>query len=274
MEIFPEFNQIQTALASAQTIYIVLPKSIGLDKVAAALSLYLSLKKTNKQVSIYCSSSMTVEYSNLVGVDKIKEKLEGKLLTISFEIEESTQKVSYNVENNKLKIFVQPKEGFPPLDYQKVKYSYTGGQVDLIFIIGVLNLDDLGEIYKENKEFFETNKKRIFNLDLFQNAASFSEIIASLLSFLRLSTDADVGGNLYKGILQATKGFSLSNVGPLTFEAAAFCLRAGAGQPKEKVDLKPMPEDVSAQKPPEPEEKEEPSPDWYSPKIYKGGQLI
>lgn len=287
MESFPEFSQIQTALTSAQLIYIVLPEKLDLDKVAAALSLYLSLKKIGKQVSIYCAKPMIVKYSNLVGVDKIKQKLEGKNLTVSFDyVADSIEKVSYNIQNNKFNLLIQPKDGFPPLPTEKVSYSYSGGQADLVFVIGASQLEDLGVLYSENQEFF--NNGKIINVDIQltnsqfgklnvvkNNLVSCSELVASLLSSLRLPVDSDMAGNLLKGIEEVTNHFS-GKVTPLSFEAAAFCLRAGASQVKSKVGLEPMSEDVSAKKPPEQpkEEGEQPAPDWMAPKIYKGGRLI
>jgi len=287
MESFPEFNQIQTALTSAQLIYIVLPEKLNLDKVAAALSLFLSLKKIGKQVTIYCVKPMIVKYSNLVGVDKIKQKLEGKNLTVSFDyVADSIEKVSYNIQNNKFNLLIQPKDGFPPLATEKVNYSYSGGQADLVLVIGASSLTDLGALYSENQDFFSNGN--IINIDIQltnsqfgkvnlvkNNLVSYSELVASLLSNLRLPVDSDMASNLLRGIEEVTNNFS-GKVTPLSFEAAAFCLRAGANKNKTKVELKPMTADISAQKSPvQPEEKEEPpSPDWMAPKIYKGGRLI
>jgi nanoRNase/pAp phosphatase (c-di-AMP/oligoRNAs hydrolase) len=287
MESFPEFNQIQTALTSAQLVYVVLPQILGLDKVASALSIYLSLKKIGKQTTVYCAKPMIVKYSNLVGVDKIKQKLEGKNLTVSFDyVADSIEKVSYNIQNNKFNLLIQPKDGFPPLATEKVNYSYSGGQADLILVIGAAGLTDLGPLYSENQEFFGSGN--IINIDIQStnsqfgkinlvksNLVSYSELATSLLAGLRLPVDSDMAGNLLKGIEEATNYFS-GKIAPLSFEAAAFCLRAGANKDKTKIELKPMTANISAQKTPLlPEEKEEPpSPDWMAPKIYKGGQLI
>lgn len=276
MENFWDFSQIQETLASAQTVFVFLPQHLNQDKVAAALALYLSLKKFGKKTAIFCPQPMTVEFSSLVGVDRIGEKLAGKILVISFDIENSTQKVSYNVENNKLKIFVQPKEDFPPLSPKKVEYSYSGGQADLAFIIGASTLKELGEIYLNNKDLFEGGKT--VNLDInpkndqfaktnlvYPEAASYSEVVTGLVAYLNLPIDADIATNLLAGIENATTVFSSAKAGAATFEAAAFCLKAGARRFQEKVRLTPMPKDVSAEKP---------APDWFEPKIYKGNTLI
>lgn len=285
-----DFTPVQGALTTAQSIFVVLPQKLNQDKVAAALSLFLSLQKAGKQVFVFCSRTMTVEYSSLVGVDRIANKIKGKNLVISFDyLEDSIEKVSYNIENNKFNLVVQPKEGFPPLSTEKVKYTYSGSQADLIFVIGASSFKDLGEIYFENKELFKEGKTVNLNIcsgniqlgkinlvDL--NAASFSEVVADLLSRLRLPVNTDIASNLLAGIETATNTFSSPRVGPKTFEAAAFCLRAGARKKQEKVQLNPMPTEISAQKSPEEaerkEEKEKPSSDWLEPKIYKGNTLV
>lgn len=264
-------TQIEQALAPAQTILIFLPQKMDQDKVAAGLSLYLSLKKAAKQVSILCSRPMTVEYSTLVGVDKISEKPKGKNLTISFDyVEDSIEKVSYNIENGKFNLLIQAKEGSLPLSTEKVKYIYSGSQADLIFILGALTFEDLGEVYETEKEIFE--KGKTVNIDIHSNnsrfakinlvdskVVSYSEVIARLLANLRLPVDSDIASNLLTGIQKATNIFSSAKIGPTTFEAIAFCLKAG-GQPpiKGRISLSPV----------------SPSPDWLEPKVYKGNTVV
>lgn len=268
-------NQVSEFLSTAQAILVVLPSDLNQDKVAAGLSLYLSLKKAGKQVSILCSTPMTVEYSSLVGVDKIASKIEGKNLTISFDyVEDAIEKVSYNIENNKFNLVIQPKEGLTPISTDKVEYSYSGGQADLVFIIGDTEKKDLGKIYEENKKLFEQVKT--VNVSE-PGAVCSSEVVARLLAQLQLPVSADIATNLLKGIEEATRIFSTTKVRTGTLEAVVFCLRAGGKKPGlvyrqagKKISLEPMAEEVSAQKAPE----EKPQPDWLAPKIYKGNTLI
>lgn len=289
----PSFDtkQVQEVFTQAQTIFVVLPNKANFDKVAAATGLFLSLKKAGKNASIGRSMAMTVEHSSLVGVDKIQSKLGGQNLVISFDyLKDSIEKVSYNIENNKFNLTIQPKSGFAPLSADKVQYSYSGGQVDLIVIVGAGSLADLGEFYQANKEIFD--KTNTLALDIFSRpesfakvnfwdnkSAAYSETVANLLARLQLPVDADIASNLMAGIKTATGNFSSPRIGPATFEAAAFCLRAGARWPRpagerKKVPLRPMPAAVSANKPPEVPQTEEPRPDWLEPKIYKGNTKI
>lgn len=274
MEKVSDFSQFQQALTAAQTIFVILSKELNQDKVAAALSLYLSLKKIGKQVGIYCSSPMTVEFSSLVGVDEIKTQLGGKNLIISFDyIEDSIEKVSYNIEDNKFNLVIQPKEGKPPLPTEKIQYFYGGGTADAILIIGTTKLEDLGDIYLKNKNTFDKGNLMAFDLNEFQ-AISYSEVIANFLKQFRLPVDADIATNLLAGIESATANFSSPKTTPEALEAAAFCLRMGGVRLGTKIHFKPMPEKISAKKPPQELKEEKPAPDWLEPKIYKGNTLI
>ena len=283
MSFFPDLKQVQEALNSAQTIFIVLPAQVNFDKTAAALAFFLSLKKAGKQVFIGCSAPMTVEFSSLVGVDKIQSKLGGRNLLISFDyLEDSIEKVSYNIENDKFNLTIQPKQGFAPLSTDKVHYGYTGGRADLILIMGAGSLNDLGDLYQANKGLFEQAKTWDFDISSRQKtfaqkgffdsqSAAFCETIAGMLAKLKLPVDGDIAVNLFRGLLKATRNFSSPKVGAATFEAAAFCLRSGAKRPQKKIKtpLKPMPTSISAQKTPE-----IPQSDWLEPKIYKGATRI
>jgi len=293
------YGQIQEALSTAQSALIVLPQKLNHDKVAAALSAYLSLKKAGKQAVILCFKPMTVEYSSLVGVNQITKKLPGRNLVISFDyLEDSIGKVSYNIEGNKFNLVVQPKEGCPPLSTKRVSYSYSGGQSDLIFIIGASSFEDLGGFYFNNKQLFEQSKTVNLNIDgrnsrfgkinlINSRAACYSEVMAELLHRLKLPVDVDIASNLLQGLEKATGSFSSRMVNANTFEAAALCLRAGAKRHPEKPKTAPslpasgetskpalqsMPAKISAQESPE-EKKQEPSSDWFEPKIYKGNTL-
>jgi len=286
-----DFTPVEEALASAQTLAIVLPTILNVDKVAAALSLFLSLKKAGKQVSIACVLPMTVEYSSLVGVNKITQKIGGRNLMISFPYQEdSIEKVSYHIENNRFNLVIQPKESFRPLAVDQVAYNYFGSQMDLTLIVGAYSWENLGELYLANKAVFEEGQT--LNLDInpqnqqfakinFVNPqmASLSEMVTLFLSSLNLPLDEDIASNLLLGIKKATWDFSLSKATPATFEAVALCLRAGGRRPlherqEKRFEERRLQPERAKVSPNMPVTSSKPSPDWYKPKIYKGDTKI
>ncbi len=292
------FSPLREPLTAAQNIFIFLPRNPGLDRAAASLALFLSLQKANKQASVACPTEMTVEFSSLVGVDKIQTKPVGRNLVVSFDYrEDSIEKVSYHIEDNKFNLVIQPKAGFPPLATEKVDYSYVGGEADLIFVIGVRSLGDLGSLSQFAKP--SSGKQTVVDLNINPareqlgqvilvdlNASSCSEIVVYLLSRFGLPIDEDIASNLLLGIEKMTKGFSSLRTRAATFEAAALCLRAGARRPnlssqqfasrqrrpKKQAAFQPMSTEAPAIR--KPEETKKPSPDWLEPKIYKGNTQI
>jgi len=294
-----DFTSIEEALGSAQTFAVVLPKNLSQDKIAAALSLGLALKKVNKDVQVVCSTPMTVAYSSLVGVNRITNKLKGKNLVVSFDYtNDSIEKVSYNIDEqgNKFNLVIQPKEGRPALNPQTVQYSYLGATADMIFVIGANRLEEIGDLYFSNKKFFEEGN--VVNLDINQSnqqfgktnfikpdLASYCEFVALMLATLKIPVDEDIASNLLLGMETATNNFSLNRATPTTFEAVAFCLRAGARRPLRKAqEFRPRPpkrdfnrrqQSQQNQNQVKQEEKSaKPSPDWYKPKIYRGDTKV
>jgi len=296
-----DFTSIEEALGSAQTFAVVLPKNLSQDKIAAALSLGLALKKVNKDVQVVCSTPMTVAYSSLVGVNRITNKLKGKNLVVSFDYtNDSIEKVSYNIDEqgNKFNLVIQPKEGRPALNPQTVQYSYLGATADMIFVIGANRLEEIGDLYFSNKKFFEEGN--VVNLDINQSnqqfgktnfikpdLASYCEFVALMLATLKIPVDEDIASNLLLGMETATNNFSLNRATPTTFEAVAFCLRAGARRPLRKAqEFRPRPQykknfsrRPTNQQNQNNQGKQEdkpvkPSPDWYKPKIYRGDTKI
>jgi len=285
-----DFTPLQEALVSAQNLAIVLPKELNKDKVAAALSLFLSLQNSGKKVSIICSSPMVVDFSSLVGVNKVEQKIVGKDLVISFKLDDSIEKVRSNVdESNKekriLNLVIQTKEGYPPFSKERIVYSYVGSNVDIFLTLGAKSKEDLGRIYFDNKDFFE--KDNVINIDIDSQNKQFgklnlvnphmscySEFVALILDSLKLPLNEDIASNLLVGIKQGTNDFSLDKSTPTTFEAVAFCLRAGGRKPKEEQVSFREQQKVKKFKKEVSNFSKKPSPDWFKPKIYKGNTRV
>jgi len=142
----------------------------------------------------------------------------------------------------------------------------------------------LGKIYFDNKELFD--KAEIINIDvnsenrrfgklnlINSEMSSYSEFIALLLDSLKLPLDEDIATNLLLGIKEGTNNFSLEKSSATTFEAVAFCLRAGGRKPREEqipFRKKQLEKITKGEK----NLSKKPSPDWFKPKIYKGNTKI
>jgi len=266
------FSEAREFIESAQNILICLPRGVTLDQVAAGLSLFLSLSKTGKNVSIVSPELMTVGFSHLVGVDKVADKVAGGNLVLTIDAPiENIEKVSTSDDGQRLSLVIIPKTGVPPLTKEQIIFNHAGATLDLIITVGVERLENLGKIYEENQALFR--EKPIINLDkrpqntnfgklniLDTESPSYSEMVAAIIHDLILPIDEDISGNLLQGIREATNNFQNPRVSADTFEAAAFCLRMGG-----KKNLEPS---VDGEK------KTQAAPqDWFEPKIYKGSSI-
>lgn len=295
-------NRLNDVLQKSLSGTIVLPQNPTADAVAAATALYLSLNKAGKSVSLACTSKVGF---NLTGVDKIQSQLttSGDNLVISFPYAEgSIDKVDYNIKGENFNLIIAPRQGYPKLDPNQVKYTYTGGSLDFIIIIDSPTLNSLGPIYTENEKQFQG--KEIVNIDrhltnsfygtinyVNKTSSSISELIFKLVQNLGIELDRDIATNLYAGISSATNNFSSYSVTADTFDTVARLLRQGAikktvqkptmtrpfnpppinsfgGGFNEEPDMITPIEDVEK----EPRGAQGSTPqDWLKPKIFKGG---
>jgi nanoRNase/pAp phosphatase (c-di-AMP/oligoRNAs hydrolase) len=265
-------DEVKTLLAETKQILVLTGENPTQDGLGASLALFLSLSAAGKNVKIACPSPATVEFSNLVGIDKMMQNLSGNNFVISLDYGEgSIEKVSYNIANNKFNLVIEPKPNAPAFSADKVSYSSGAADPDLIFILNTSDLVELGKFYNENKDMF--TKAAVVNIDkggnntsfgrinlLDPDASSVSEMIAVLLPSLGLALNEDSATNLLLGLAFATDNFS-PNASPQAFEAAAACLKAGGkrtGVAKKKEEpIREKPVEAPA--------------DWLQPKIFKSG---
>jgi hypothetical protein len=234
-------ENIVSLLNSAQNILICVSKNAKLDSIASALALTLAISQQGKSVKV-CSETDTKEASRLPGSDKISNKLDlgGDILKVSFPYKEGAlDKVTYNITDNNFNLLIEPRKGQAPLSSEGVKFSHTGGNVDLIITVDTPNLESLGDIYFENPDIFD--REKIINIDRrFDNKkygveniiekqfSSTSEIILNLIDTLRWNINPDIATNLYSGLISATNNFSSFSTNAQTFEAASFLVKNGA----------------------------------------------
>jgi len=303
-----DLQSVSKRLEEAKKVLILVSANPSLDSVAAGLALKLSLGKKEKSVVFSSPTLLPSNFKQLIGANAVANSIGSRNLVISFDyIEDSIEKVSYNIENNKFNLVIEPKDNKPSLDPSKVSYSYVGADAEIIFIVGASKLEELGKFYKEEEKTL-TDKFTV-NIDnkkgnnqfaeanlVDSQAASCAEVVIELIKSLNLPVDSDICTNLYTGLKANTSNFQAGNVTASTFEAAAWCLKNNAQksqfsftrQPSltQKQVIKPKTEEEFKIPPPfsekrdqvkpsflqqktSPENKEaKPPPDWFKPKIY------
>lgn len=271
-----DFGAIEENLKRATSVVITFPANATYETIAASLGLYLTLKESGKKVTIVSPAQVTVNLANLVGINQVKQEIGGQDLLISFDyIQDSIEKVSYNIEEGKFNLVVQTKPGFVPLDPKSVSFSHTGAQGEVVFVLGAKSLNDLGEIYQENQKLFDeswlvtidnqANNNQFGKVNFVDENALVTEIVIKLMQVLKLPVNTDIANNLFLGLKRGTGNFTKPKVTAETFEAAAFCLKYGAkmGAEEEKKEK----EVLEAKKPQVP-------PDWLGPKIFQSSRKV
>ncbi|MBI4034808.1 MAG: hypothetical protein HY381_00240 [Candidatus Chisholmbacteria bacterium] len=273
---------LEEIFPTAKSLLIVTPETAQVDQLAAALGLYVALKEAGKGVTVANPKPAMAEYSRLVGIDQLTQKLGNRNLVISFDyVEEAIEKVSYNVEGGKFNLVIQPKEGVKPIDPQSVNYNFEGSDAQVVFVIGAKTLADLGDLYITEKGVFE--KALIVNIDnqlanakfgqvnLVETASSVSQLVAEMMQDLKLTLSADSAGNLWQGLVAGTQNFQSPTVTADTFEVAAMLLRSGANRQKEVMEPEQGQQFSQVLKQLQPAA---PASDWLKPKIYKGSTRV
>lgn len=273
-------DKAKDILTPAADVLIVTHEHPTPDAIGSALALYLGLTGLGKKVTVACPDPMVVGLSSFVGADKVTTKMGEKNFVISLDYQEgSIEKVSYNIEGSRFNLVVEPRAGFEPFSQDKVHYSYQGVSPDVIVSVDTIHLGGLKKLYEDQKELFAA--KPIINVDRHPNnaqygavnrvnpeASSTAEMVAQLLSELGVALTPDIATNLLNALYGATNSFSAAAVGPMAFELAAACLKAGGKrfsvrQPDQKPD-----EDVVVKETVVAPTGEAPT-DWLKPKIFK-----
>ena len=305
------FSQNRTAfntiLDSTQDFGIIVGESHTLDKMAAALSLYLALADSGKNVQVISKADPKVEVSNLVGIDKLKKNFDGltKQFVISLPYRENEiEKISYNAEGAVLNINVVGGEGGISFSESDIKINKTGSSPSVIFTIGIESSDDISDLVEQNEDL------KIVNIDnantnvqygdiIYVNPSfsSISEIVGKIVFESGLVLEQDTAQNLMNGIIASTGDFGATNTSPTAFEVAAYLLRHGAA--RQKIKLQDKKDQVRPEFQPKPKfqqpqqaqpQNQQPRPknnqnntavtptdeniptDWFTPKVFKSSK--
>lgn len=234
-------QQIFEQINKAENILITFKKTWNGDAVASALSLFLFLKKMDKNVEVAAEKfSLDKLYSFLPGYSEIKHELANfRKFIISLDMAKTkASRIKYKQEGDQLNFIISPQGGsFSSAD---VTSNSSGFNYDLIIVMDTPDLESLGRIYDNDTEFFYQTP--VINIDHKSTNESFgqinfieltavatSEIVFSLFeSFGRDLIDENIATCLLTGIIAETKSFKTNNVTPQALLAASQLMSLGA----------------------------------------------
>lgn len=298
MDLTADITKVKELLDKATNIVIATHENPTFDSIGSAVTLSLGLASIGKKVTVVCPDPMTVELSNFIGVQKVQKEIANKNFVISLDyVDGSIEKVSYNIENDKFNLVIEPRAGYDGFSEDKVHYTHGGASADLIITVDTLHLGGLKKVYDDNKDLF--TGKQIVNIDRHPNNAKYGsinlidptasstvEIVSQLLSNIGVALTQDIATNVVNALYGATNNFQNPNVSVQSFELAAACLKAGGKRfvksvpPSEEVPSEEAVKDATVTPAPAVEAAKpaakptEAPPDWLKPKIFKSSNLI
>jgi phosphoesterase RecJ-like protein len=241
MDLTPKQQSTQ-AIKEAKSILLIAHEELDGDGVGSLLALNSILTKMGKETLTISSGTIPTVFSFLIDIDSIKKDMDGIKDFMIFLSEENAKvaRLSYKLEDNRLKIVVSPKSGnFSPKD---VNFAYGNFHYDLIIVLDTDNLERLGNVYRENTEMFY--KTDTLNIDhhisnsyfgkinwVDESASSVCEILVSLIEALESDQgklmDGNIATSLLLGIMTDTNIFQNPATTSKSLTVAAQLIAAG-----------------------------------------------
>jgi len=221
---------------------IVIRPDYTIDGIASALALSSILKKLGKEnVKIICENFTPPKHLEfLPGIKDVQKELESvRQFIISIDTRATkVDTISYSVKDDHLDFIVRPKDG--AFTEHDITTKGSGFKNDLIIIVNTPDLERLGELYTQARDFFFETP--ILNIDhrpenehygqvnlVDVTASSVSEIIGRFfLEHDQTLIDADIATLLFAGMIAETKSWHTPNVTPRVLMLASALMEKGA----------------------------------------------
>lgn len=290
-------SSLQEKLSHTRSVLILLPPQPDPEIAMSAINLLLTLQQTGKQAQLGCGDSSNLQKQNIPHLKEIKSSVGAKNLIVNFKYQEKDlDKVDYDIdEQGNFSLLIKPKKGALPPDISNINYSYSGVNADLVFVMGVNSLEELGKLYSEEKTFLDqadivslnyTGKPASFaNFNLHQRSLSgIAEMTASLIFQLELHPTEEVATSLISRIYFDTNNLISNTVSSDTMEILSYLMRHGGKLSSSSLLTTPPSQPISApvfsSPPPDSNTtistEEKPfsqfskiPPEWKKPKIYR-----
>ncbi|MBI5728600.1 MAG: DHH family phosphoesterase [Candidatus Magasanikbacteria bacterium] len=236
-------QQINQLVDDKKNAVILFRKNGSGDAIGASAALYMFLTKLGKNVDIISEQWISPKpYQFLKPVEKIQSGFSHlQKFIITMDVKESgVQELSYDLRDEKLRVYITPKQGFLTRDH--VRTAQTDFRYDLIFVLDTPDLESLGALYDNNTELF--HKTPIVNIDhhpanehfgqinlIDLTTASTAEIVFDLFKKLgEENIDADIATALLTGLIAKTRSFKTENVKPHTLAAGSRLMSLGGNR--------------------------------------------
>jgi len=235
------FDQIKTQVDQANHILVCFRPQSESDTLASAIAFSSFLEKHGKKVDIVSDNFTTPKRLQfLPKQEKILPQLPFlQKLVITLNIEETgIEEINYDVEENKIRIFITPESGI--ISPKNITTAQTQYKYDLIITLGTPDLLSLGNIYTRNTELFF--QVPVINIDSHPENEHYghinstditipgiSEMVYAIMKHIHTDAiDEEIATCILTGIIENTKSFQSQNTKPQTLSLASELITLGA----------------------------------------------
>ncbi len=236
-----QIEQIKKLIEDKKRILIAFDKHGKGDAIASSVALFLFLRKFDKKVDIVCGDFLLPQqYKFLRNSKQIKSELEDlhKFVITVDSSKTPVKELSYDVQGDKLRIFLSPKRGM--IDKSMVRTAQSEFNYDLIFVLDTPDLKSLGSVYMEASDFFD--KTPIVNIDhkasnehfghinhQDMTACTTAEVLFSMFKQMKPEfISKKIATALLTGMISETNSFKSNHVKPHTLANASELIELGA----------------------------------------------
>lgn len=236
-------TDLKKLLEKSDNILVILPQQPSDELISAGIALSLILDKMQKRSGLLLENEISPRLLFLKKPKKIINSLAGSRdFVIVFNTEKNNiLDVKCQQKEREYEIRITPQRGaINPKDFSIMPADF---KYDLLIILGVENIEDLGRIYANNTDlFFEVPKVNIDNhggnsefgqLNIVDMTASGAAEILAILAMENYENfmDKEIAQSMLTGIISATESFQKSNTTPKSMVVAAKLMKYKADQP-------------------------------------------
>jgi nanoRNase/pAp phosphatase (c-di-AMP/oligoRNAs hydrolase) len=233
-------EQIQKQVEKANNILICFSPNTTGDALASSIAFFLFLEKIGKKVDIVSDEfEIPTKFKFLSKWEHIKSQMSYlQKFIISIDIKDlGIEELNYDVQHEKLRIFVTPEKGF--ITEKHIKTAQTSFKYDLIITVDTPDLVSLGEVYTKHKDLFLTIP--VINIDQHSEnehyghinytdivVTSTAELIFKLIKKIDKEViDKNIATALLTGVIAKTKSFKAIDTKPHTLSFASKLINLG-----------------------------------------------
>lgn len=237
----PAEKQMLDALKRSDHALLTCRRDWSVDALASALALSRIIERGGKRADIVVDGfepSKTVKFlPNIAAVKPAFQQLQKFIINLNVS-RSQIEEMSYDIQDDKLRIFVTPKVG--QFDSKDVTTAASDFKYDLIVTLDSPDYASLGGIFSANTDFFyhrptvnidsDPGNEQYGNINAVDiTATSTAEVIYSVFKNSgRHFLDEEVATCLLTGMISKTRSFKTATVTPKTLDAASQLIAAGA----------------------------------------------